>query len=80
MGPSGSSPREVGVMHESQAGVCAAPILASLTRLLSGTQPSASCLAPNDVPVWGLDWHLPQAGPPCVFEGFLSTPQIIEGG
>lgn len=73
-------PQEGGEMHGSQAGVCAAPILASLTRLLSWAQPSAPCLALNNVPLKGLDGHLPQAGPPCVSEGFLSTPPITEGG
>lgn len=73
-------PQEGGEMRGSQAGVCAAPILASLIRLLSWAQPSTPCLALNNVPVKGLDGHLPQAGPPCVFEGFLSTPPITEGG
>ena len=36
--------------------VCAAPILASLTRLLSWAQPSAPCLALIDLPVRGLVW------------------------
>ena len=36
--------------------VCAAPILASVTRLLSWAQPSAPCLALIDLPVRGLVW------------------------
>lgn len=55
--------------------VCAAPILASLTRLLSWAQPSAPCLALIDLPVRGLvwPWHIFP-----VFVGILSPPPIME--
>lgn len=54
-----SSPVEVGEIHESPGCVGAAPVLASLTRLLSCTQLSAPCLALNDFRVMALAWHWP---------------------
>lgn len=53
------SPRE-GVSRGSMLGCVQPPILASLTRLLAWAQPSAPCLALNDLPGGGLtwDWHI----------------------